>query len=421
MKKRIACLLALALALLAGGALAQTLPSNACFSPGLTRLAEQTAGDPALTLEAAFRAEDALYARDLSVLNAMLDGTTIRYEGGAGRTDALTILRGEDALFSAALTDGVLRLGDRTLDVSAIAPPALSKWTAPAFLAGAPILERVPLTAIARLLEEAKVDGAPILGVQILPPFDVARTMSDDGARLTRIDVEGSVRAAGRVWRVKGFLRQPAGRAPKDTFELTATCDEENALELSYSAVRENEIKSKNKQGEARVTTALKIAGKLGGYGVSTRLNVRMRNAWRADGESLDEKITVTASLTHRDQTPGRRMQRLNAVDAESKNVIRLSSKEGEPIDALTDEAELSIKLDENTFLAGSMALRAKLGGEPPAPVSGAAQAVSLQELRAALDEEAARLSAALFAQLPPEARKKAVKGLDERYEPEGQ
>ena len=153
-------------------------------------------------------------------------------------------------------------------------------------------------------------------------------------------------------WRVSGYLRQPAGRAPKDTFEITFTQDEDNSIELLYSALRENEVTQKNKLGVVSVRTTLKATGKIAGSSVTSRLSVTAKNRWTANGENLSERITVSASLGHTDKTPGRRMQRLNDAAAEMKHTIRLTTTEAEhaPIE-LTDEITLDVTLDSNAFL----------------------------------------------------------------------
>ena len=134
--------------------------------------------------------------------------------------------------------------------------------------------------------------------------------------------------------------------------EITIAQDEKNTVELLYSALRENEVTRKNKEGTASVRTTLKLAGKLAGYGISSRLNVTMKNRWTADGEKLSERVSVTTSLTHQDNTPGRRNWRLNSVEAENKHAIRITTREGgdDPIE-LTDEITLGVTMDSNTVL----------------------------------------------------------------------
>ena len=48
--------------------------------------------------------------------------------------------------------------------------------------------------------------------------------------------------------------------------------------------------------------------------------------------------------MTHKDNTPGRRMQRLNQIDAEGKNVIRMTTTETDA-DAYTFTDEIGGKL----------------------------------------------------------------------------
>ncbi len=426
MKKLIGMLACLTLACFTCVAAAQTVPSNECFSPGLVRLAQAVGSGEAVSVEAEFSVEDAFYARDLSVLESMLAGTTIRYDGGSGEqgmTDALSLLREGEMLFHAALTraDGQARLSlnGRLFDVSGWIPAEEEATPSEAealvrSLDGTAILERVPLASVEAWLASLRAGDEIAFGWRVTEPFEIERTLSDDGTRLTRLDIEGVLEGEdGRSFTVEGFLRQPAGRAPKDTFELTLTCDEDNYIELSYSALRENEVTRRDREGETSVTTALKAAGRLDGYSLSSRLSVRMRNAWTVEEENLSEKITITATLTHQDKTPGRRMQRLNAVEAESRNVIRITTaqEQSEPL-SLTDEATLSVTMDENDFLSGGMTLHASVGGPAPAPVSGDAQEATEQELAQAVRQAVETLSARLYAQLGEAAREKITDGL---------
>lgn len=343
---------ALVLAALLGSstALAQTLPSNSLFSPGLSRMAELEATHPVVSAEGGIALDEAMYVRDLSVLADMLDGTTFGYRSdGSGET--LSIARGGETLGVYALPES------EALD-------ALTQR-----MLGRAVLERVALAEIADWLEGLAQGDVLVLGFVVSEPFALERTHSDDGTRLTKIRVSGAVAREGeQAYRVEGFLRQPAGRAPKDTFELTFTQDEENRIELLYSALRENEVAQKNREGTASVRTTLKAAGKLAGSGFSSRLNVTMTNRWTADGDALNERISVKAVLSHEDKTPGRRMQRLNSVDAETDSVLRLTTREqeDEPI-VLRDEMAFRAAFDKNTLLEGSAKVSIRMGGEAEA------------------------------------------------------
>lgn len=388
------CALALCTMLLIGCAAAQTLPDNAVFSPGLMRLSQAMAGDPVVTAQAQVSVDDAFYARDLSVLSAMLEGTTLRYQGGGGAAERLFIERGGEMIAQYAL--------DNVQIQHAGAAKALER------LQGTAILERVPLAAVADWLESLQPgDGLPF-GFSVTQAVSLRRTMSDDGTRLTRVDLEsGAIAREGEApYAITGYMRQPAGRAPKDTFELVLRQDERNFLELSYSALRESTVKSRNKAGETSVRTSLKAAGKIAGSGVSSRLTVNMTNAWTADGDALSEKVTVSASLSHQDNTPGRRMQRLNRADVSLKNVIRLTTHEGgDEAISLTDSVTLKAVMDDNTFLNAKMEAAICAGGEAM-QAQADAPAFSLS------DDAAAALAARIYPQLPQAARDKAEKGL---------
>ena len=342
------------LACLCSAAHALELPSNAVFSPGLKRLAALEKTQPDVSAQAQVSIDKAMYARDLSLLEKLLDGATIAYRRGADG-EAVSIHRGGEMLGAYAIPQNAV------LD-------ALEEK-----LMGAAVLERVPLASIADCLEGLAAGDALALGFAVSEPFALERTMSDDGTRLTKIKIAGSIAWADEApWQVSGYLRQPAGRAPKDTFEITFKQDEENFIELLYSALRENEITQKNKAGMASVRTTLKAAGKIAGSSVTSRLSVTTKNRWTADAEKLSERITITASLGHTDKTPGGRMQRLNDAAAEMKHTIRLTTTEAEyaPIE-LTDEIKLDVTLDGNAFLRAGADVHMRAGGEmEEAPLS---------------------------------------------------
>ena len=73
MKHKTLVCLALAMMLIAACASAQQLPSVNCFSPGLLKV--NGLENSAVSIDAALTVENAMYARNLSVLQAMLDGT----------------------------------------------------------------------------------------------------------------------------------------------------------------------------------------------------------------------------------------------------------------------------------------------------------------------------------------------------------
>lgn len=385
--KKTGCVLLLLLCLLGCSAAgAQTLPSNEVFSPGLVKLAELERTRPSVRAEASVTIDKAMYARDLSVLSAMLKGTTLTYQGGA-EGETLSISKGGETLgvYAVPQSEALDALTDRLL--------------------GTAVLERVPLASIAGWLEGLAEGDALGFGFAVSEPFALVRTMSDDGTRLTKINVSGAIaREGGAAYRVEGFLRQPAGRTPKDTFELTLKQDEDNFIELSYSALRENEVTRRDREGTASVRTTLKAAGKLAGSAVSSRLTVTMKNHWTADGDALSERVSITASLTHEDKTPGRRMQRLNSVAAETKNTIRLTTHEsGDETLSLTDAMELEVTLDENVFLAGSADVTVHVGGDMQRP------AMEPEEIT---PETAGTLAARLYPQLDEDTMAAIRKGL---------
>lgn len=436
MKMRWIALVLAALLLSSGAALAELqLPGNDCFSPGLVRLNGKMQENPTVQVSAQIDVDDAFYTRDLSLLGEMLDGATFFYEGTGDMqsgSDGLVIERGGETLFSGALV--YAQEGD-TLVLNGCAFPMEGEREAFSALTGAqmsegfwadaqmvmalfegyPILERFALEDIAAYLESLEEGDVLPFGFKVAEPFAVEKTMSDDGTRLTRIAISGSIAREGETpWVVEGWLRQPVGRAPKDTFEITLTQDEDNFLELSYSCLRQSEVTRKNKAGEVKVDTSVKVAGKIGGSRITSRLTVYLRNSWTSDGTQLSEKITVSSTLTHQDNTPGRRMQRLNQVDAKVRNVIRITTTQEDEVLSLTDEATVEIVMDDNTFAAGSAKMSMQVGGQAQGiavmPVQTAGEAsMSLDQ---AVEAAVMDLAAGLYAQLDEDAREPVLKGL---------
>ena len=418
MKKRLMIVLMLVLCGLASAALGQTLPGVEVFSPGLVRLCEMAGSGEPVAMRATMTAADIAYARDLSVLASMLSGTTFDYAGWGGFAqggDRLSIVKNDETLLSLGLdrgeTGAVLTLNGQafTVDLSR-AQAALDTADA---LSGVSILERVPLAYVCAWIEGLSVGDALPLGFTVTQAFTVEHTMSDDGTRLTRIDISGSIAREGEMpWVIEGYLRQPAGRSPKDTFELTAVQDADNSLELSYSSLRQSEVTRKDKAGTASVDTTLKAAGKLSGSKVTSRLTVYLRNAWTADGESLSEKITVNATLGHTDNRPGLRMQRLNDISARLRFVLGLTTQEdAQEVIAVSDSATLSVVLDSNTFLDCAADMTFSVGGER-AQEEQAAQPAPQEQLEGALQEAVISLARALYPTLSESAKEKTEAGL---------
>lgn len=423
MKKTGILLALLLLVMTAACACAQELPGVDCFSPGFVELNERMKQGQAVSAEATLTAEHAFYARDLSVLKTLLDGTTLNYRGG-GDTDELTLSREGETLMHAALTaddtQARLMLDGQTMDISELlgltATPDEAQSAKADFAARiqeTPILERAALTDMADTLENAKAGELLLPSVTVVRPFSVSRTMSDDGERMTKIHVDGSVRMGGEEWTITGFIRHPGGKAPKDTAELVIEKDERSRLELTYSVLRKSEIEQKNRKGTASIAATFKLAGKIEGYAVHTTLRVNAQNNWTADGEKLNEKITVTATLAHKDNTPGKRMQRLNQVDAVNKNILRITTTDGGD-DALnfTDEMSLKIEMDGNTFLEGGMKLSVTVGGEAPEAVGAEAQPADGQTVQAAFDSAVRALSTRLYVQLGEKTKQAIADGL---------
>lgn len=413
----------LCLLMLFSCASAQTLPGVDVFSPGLLRVSEKAARGEAVAMDAQMDVNDMLYVRDVSVLSEMLSGTTFSYTGvGSFQKggDALSISREGEELFAFGIVrDGAkaqVSINGQTYaaDLSAYGEEIAQADTA----GGLAILERVPLETVCSWIEGLGAGDALIAGLLVTQPFSVERTMSDDGLRLTRIDIAGEIAREGEApYRVAGYLRQPGGRSPKDTFAITFTQDERNFIELDYSALRTSEITRKNKAGETEVDSTLKAAGKIDGSSFSSRLRVITRNAWTADGESLHERVSINATLGHTDHAPGRRMQRLNDLSVKLRSTLTLDTAEaGDDVIGIDGESTLSAVFDGNTFMDIAVDSSTQVGGSGGAAqgetAMEAAQPASWQALAAALEDAAASLAQRMYPQLGEKTRDKIGAGL---------
>ena len=409
-------LAALLLATVAGGAGEQLLPGVEVFSPGLVRLGERMQEAPAVHMEAGISVADAFYVRDTSVLGEMLEGTTLIYDGVQGENgpaDRLEIVRGGETLFEGVMAGDVLAINGEAFALTKEQDPRAQAVLD--FAQHTAVLERAPLGEVEAFLLSLEAGEALFGGYAIAKPFTSVRTMSDDGTRLTRINIEGSIAREGEApWVIKGYFKQPAGRAPKDTIELTATQDEENFLELSYSSTRQSEITKKNKAGKNSVDTHVKIAGEIGGYRVSERLTSYLRNTWTADGENLNEKIVVSMTLEHNDNTPGREMQRMNKAEAKLRHEIRLTTADvGNDVIDLTDAITLSVVMDENTVLDAAADAAITVGGEAAQiALESAAIPAADGAIGEALERAAQEIARKVYAQLGEKTKEKIADGL---------
>lgn len=420
MKYRLMTVLLLMLCLLFSGAAAQTLPDLTVFSPGLTQMSEKLERGEQVEMTAELAVRDMLYARDLSLLQAMLDGMQLVYSGGGTLRegcDALTLIRSGETLFAADLVrnrlNAELSVNDRTFGLCL--PEGFSGIAAAGdWISGEAILNRVPLISVCEAVEGLKAGEPLAAGFVVAAPFAVERTMSDDGTRLTKIHISSSVEREGEIWAVSGFLRQPAGRAPKDTAEITFARDEDNTLTATYSSTRSQSVSQKDKKGRVIVETALSLSGKLGGYGVTTKLKLRMQNDWTADGENLTEKLVMTVTLGHTDRTPGRRMQRLNDASAKLRCEMTVKSQDAAKAPVLIDEkSSLSVVFDGNTFLDVSVEGDVQVGGEARLAALAGVPVSSKEEIGAAFETAAERIAGMIYPQLGREAVSKAENGLE--------
>lgn len=420
MKYRLMTVLLLMLCLLFSGAAAQTLPDLTVFSPGLTQMSEKLERGEQVEMTAELAVRDMLYARDLSLLQAMLDGMQLVYSGGGTLRegcDALKLIRSGETLFAADLVrnglNAELSVNDRTFGLCL--PEGFSGIAAAGdWISGEAILNRVPLISVCEAVEGLKAGEPLAAGFVVTAPFAVERTMSDDGTRLTKIHISSSVEREGEIWAVSGFLRQPAGRTPKDTAEITFARDEDNTLTATYSSTRSQSVSQKDKKGRVIVETALSLSGKLGGYGVTTKLKLRMQNDWTADGENLTEKLVMTVTLGHTDRTPGRRMQRLNDASAKLRCEMTVKSQDAAKAPVLIDEkSSLSVVFDGNTFLDVSVEGDVQVGGEARLAALAGVPVSSKEEIGAAFETAAERIAGMIYPRLGREAVSKAENGLE--------
>lgn len=411
--------LALCLLLTASLAVAQTLPSVSCFSPGLVRVSGAIADGGTVSADMTAEVGALFLARDLSVLGEMMRGLTMRYQGSGGLADgqdSLTLSRdGAQLLSLSSLRNGendvliinnnAYRMPDRQ---------KMAQFAGLDALVGAPILERVPLVSIEALLV-GLIPGDNLMGFVIAQPFTIEETHSDDGERLTKLDISGAVAVDGNVWKISGFLRQPGGNAPKDTFELTAALDENNTLSFSYASTRKSEITSKNRSGTNSVDTALTMGGRLDGCSISTRLSVTMRNRWTADGENLTEKITSTATFGLTDKRPGREMLRLNDMAVKLKQNISLTTAENQLNDfGAQDALTLTVTMDsfDVADIAANVSWRiGRERAEKPA-LPEQIKGTDVDSIAQAMKEAVAHAASVIYKQLGEGSVKRITQGL---------
>ena len=427
MKRRWAAAAAALLALCVAGAHAQEQPDTACISPGLVAARDAAQAGGNLHVTATVDVDSALYARDLSVLSAMLEGTQFIYDGTES-TDALTIERGGDTLFSGVLGRGedralvVLNGEGYRVESAAQALCALLGIAEPETamsdaLARAPrpsLLERLPLSDVADWLETLTAGMELGGGYMVTQGFTVERTLSDDGTRVTKLKLAGAVARGGEEsWTIGGTMQQTVGNTPKTTAEVSIARDKSSTLTLSLSSTRKSTVTRRDKAGQIAVDTVLRCSGKLGGYSVATKLTLRLRNDWTADDEKLTEKVVISAELGHTDKTPGRRMQRLNDFSLKLRNAISVTTWAVDRLPTLTDSVTLDFKMDGNTLAAGSAQLSIVVGGKESADVEAEqTREADGAELLEAVQQAVREMAAKIWAQLDEKDRGKIPSGL---------
>ena len=113
--------------------------------------------------------------------------------------------------------------------------------------------------------------------------------------------------------------------------------------------------------------------------------------------------------MTHKDNTPGRRVQRLNRIDAEGKNVIRMTTATDADAYTFTDEIGGKIMMDGERFLEGGAKLDVTVGGDAPETVG--AETTDMPPSQA-LEQAVQTLSRRIYQQLDEKTRKAISNGL---------
>ena len=155
MKTRLMAAILLAMCLVLPCASAQTLPDLTTFSPGLTRVSERLGRGERTEMTAQLSVRDMLYARDVSLLQAMLSGMQLTYSGSGMLCeggDTLTLTRGGETLFSAGLVrsgqSAELTVNGRTLGLDLTDSGWAELAAAGDALTGTALLDRVPLLSL---------------------------------------------------------------------------------------------------------------------------------------------------------------------------------------------------------------------------------------------------------------------------------
>ena len=166
MKTRLMVAVLLAMCLMLTCASAQTLPDLTTFSPGLTRVSERLGHGERTEMTAELSVRDMLYARDVSLLQAMLSGTQLAYSGGGTLCeggDTLTLTRGGKTVFSAGLVRSgqsvELTVNGRTFGLDLVDGGWAELAAAGDALTGMALLSRVPLLSVCEAVEGLAAGG----------------------------------------------------------------------------------------------------------------------------------------------------------------------------------------------------------------------------------------------------------------------
>ena len=434
-------------------ALAEQIPSVDHFSPGLSLFISE-AKEGKIGSSGTLDITEFAHARDMDVLSGILK--MLRWEifcdnsGNQSRTDLVLWLQ-EKELFSASVCDGEDHLFvetegktwqiDREDFYAALLPDpfsallkqqdglghdngdTLNKDTADssqdnhlgkedtleygALLAHASPLERFEMKNVERLL----MKGADLPWIGQLQPCTVQETYSDDGQRLTKLDLEGNLVTASGNWKISGFIRRPGGKKPKDTAEIHLVKDEKNNLTLTLSAVYTPEVKRKDREGTVTRNVRIRLDGQRAGYGISAVYSCKATNTWKVEQEDLKERIAVSETVSWQDKTPGRRYMHLNEGKATVRHILTLSTRSDEN-KGFHDVMSLSLEMDGGTMLAGGADFQLWIPDMLRQMELSECEKIDAKEWKAMLDGTVQKIARALYQAMDPALREKVRKGL---------
>jgi hypothetical protein len=406
------------------GAIAQTLPSADLISPGFSKWLETADTAEMTTLYVNGSVDQLFHIRDLSVLQSLLSLITIESCSGQvqGRdVSNVKLLTGNEIIADAAYivdnTELRFSLGENQYAVPFsefnLSGENISEFDLPAirtFFSANSWIERMDMHRLSEMLRTGEL-------FRCIPGFDagelqVSESFSDDGLRLTRMNIDGYFFVASDVWSVKGTIFKPGGNSPKDTAEFHLMKDENNRLDVTLSSKYTLEKGKSEQNGAVTGNCRINVAGKIGGYDITYVIGLKIRNDWSADGHILAERLTVTPSLNWTDKTPGRRTLHLNSGSLNVKNVIQItSSEDSEMVSEGTNQISMELKMDGESVVSGSFGIYFAAGpGTLTVPVHGVE--INRKSIKQLMDSYIDEIAKKMYQQLNEKTHKRIVQGL---------